>query len=104
MKEEVLDTSTETLQEILRWGVEDYICTKQRVEALIRAVLAAREESDRLGELLMETNRECNDELERVIDLQDMVQELGAAQGNCCLIEGRCSHGEAGFIHDAQRE
>lgn len=95
--EEAIDNSTETLQKILQWGVEDYVCTKQRVESLIRSLLEARAENDRLGELLMERNRECNDDLEKVIDLQDRLQDMAAS---CCLIEGRCEHGGAGFIHD----
>lgn len=88
---EAIDISTKALENILQWGVEDYICTKPRVEALIRAVLTAREESERLGALLMKRNLECNDELERVFELQDMVQTLAAS---CCLIEGKCKHNE----------
>lgn len=38
------DTSTSELKRLLEWGVEDFHCTKERVTALIQAVIAAREE------------------------------------------------------------
>lgn len=92
-----IDVSTEMLQKILQWGVEDYLCTKPRVEALVKAVLEARAEVDRLGETLLERNMECNEDLQRVIDLENRVQDMAASLGDgCCLIAGRCKHGTAG--------
>ncbi len=40
------DLSTAELKRILEWGIEDYACTKARVEALIKEVLRERERAD----------------------------------------------------------
>jgi hypothetical protein len=53
-----LDLNTEELKTILEWGVEDYICSKERVTALIAEVLRERERADEAERSLLRLKSE----------------------------------------------
>ena len=48
-----MDVSTTELKTILKWGVEDYICTKERVDALIEELLRERARADAAEQQVM---------------------------------------------------